>query len=252
MAFRLLTAIVCAAVLMSGCSWFETHDNRPAPDLAQAGMEAYRIGRYNEAIEIFTQLKDWYPFSKYAMLAELKIADAHYELEEYEEAILAYEEFESLHPRNEATPYTVYRIGLCYFEQVDTPDRDQSTAAKALETFIRLGKQYPQSDYVIRAQEHIQKCYRSLAASEFSIGKHYYKTKHYRGALSRFKSVVANYPDAGVHFQALQYIARSEAKLGPGAPAADAAPNKEKDFEESVVDPKGEPVTADPSDQEQP
>ena len=51
-------------------------------------MDAYDDGDYKVAIENFQKLKDWYPFSKYAILAELKIADSHYHLEQYEEAVL--------------------------------------------------------------------------------------------------------------------------------------------------------------------
>jgi len=240
-------ALLCAALLLSGCAWFQSNDNRPAPDLARSGMDAYRSGNYKESIETFQKLKDWYPFSKYAMLAELKIADAHYKLGQYDEAISAYEEFESLHPLNEATPYTVYKVGLCYFEQVDTPDRDQSTAEKALETFKRLRKQYPQSSYSSRALENIQKCYRSLAASDFSVGRYYFKTKHYRGALERFKTVVTQYPDTGIHYQALQYIARCEAKLPPASEADRAPASREKVYKEGITDPEQEPLSNDPT-----
>ena len=104
----------------------------------------------------------FYPFSKYAILAELKIADAHFRLEEYEDAIFAYESFESLHPRNEAIPYVIYQIGLCYFKQVDTIDRDQTTAKKALDTFGRLKKQFPNSPYTRNAGSRVKKCLKSL------------------------------------------------------------------------------------------
>ena len=64
-----------------------------AQQLAWDGMDAYEDGDYKEAIEQFQQLKDWYPFSKYAILAELKIADSHYHLKNYDESIFSYEEF---------------------------------------------------------------------------------------------------------------------------------------------------------------
>ena len=122
-------------------------DTAPAQQLAWDGMDAYEDGDYKDAIEYFQKLKDFYPFSKYAILAELKIADSHYHLEQYEEAIFAYSEFEKLHPRNEAIPYVIYQIGLCFFVQIDTIDRDQTPAAMALSTFQRLNKQFPDDQY---------------------------------------------------------------------------------------------------------
>lgn len=197
----------------SGCAWFEKKGEKSAEQLADTGMVLYQDGDYREAIAAFEKLRDWYPFSKFASLAELKIADAHYHLDEYEEAIFAYQEFENLHPRNEAIPYVIYQIGRCYFEQVDTVDRDQTAARLALESFQRLVRQYPEDAYAQKAKEHIRDCYKSLAGHEFYVGLFYYKSKHYKTALSRFKAVLTNYPDVGIHRKALHYIRLSEKAL---------------------------------------
>ncbi len=197
----------------SGCAWFEKKGEKSAEQLADMGMTLYQDGDYREAIAAFEKLRDWYPFSKFASLAELKIADAHYHLDEYEEAVFAYQEFENLHPRNEAIPYVIYQIGRCYFEQMDTVDRDQTAARMALESFQRLVRQYPKDSYAQKAKEHIRDCYKSLAGHEFYVGMFYYKSKHYKTALSRFKAVLANYPDVGIHRKALHYIRLSEKAL---------------------------------------
>ncbi len=210
---RIVILSLISIFLFSGCAWFQTKDEQTAPELAADGMDEFQNGKYKSAIELFEQLKDWYPFSKYAILAELKIADAYYHLQEYEDAVLAYEEFEGLHPSNEAIPYVVYQIGLCYFEQIDTIDRDQSTARKALAAFRRLLKQFPDNAYAVKASADIRTCVKSLAGHEFYVGLFYYKSKHYQAASNRFKSVLRNYPDVGVHQQALEYIALSDQKL---------------------------------------
>ncbi len=210
---HLLFGIIALSLLTaSGCAWFAKEDlEKPAQDLIQDGVNAFDRGRYQEAIKNFEQLKDWYPFSKYAILAELKIADANYQLKNYEEAILAYEEFEQLHPRNEAVPYVIYQIGRCYYEQVDTIDRDQTPAKKALEVFQRLVRQYPSDPYAARADTHITKCLQNLAGHEFYVGRFYYKSKKYKAALNRFQAVITHYPDVGVHHRALRYITLCEA-----------------------------------------
>jgi outer membrane protein assembly factor BamD len=208
-------------LLGSGCSALKKtwnaimgeDETAPAQQLAWDGMDAYEDGDYKDAIEYFQKLKDFYPFSKYAILAELKIADSHYHLEQYEEAIFAYSEFEKLHPRNEAIPYVIYQIGLCYFVQIDTIDRDQTPAAMALSTFQRLNKQFPDNQYARSGAEHLTRCYKSLAGNEYYIGEFYYKSKHYKAALNRFMAVLSIYPDVGYHQKALQYIAKCEASL---------------------------------------
>ena len=142
------------------------------------------------------------PSTRLAILAELKIADAHFKLEEYDEAIVAYEEFANLHPLNEAIPYVIYQTGLCYHNRVDTIDRDQNNALKALETFNRLTRQHPDDPYALKADEKAKECLKSIAGHEFLVGLYYFKSKHYKAALARFRSVLSQYPDVGVHQQA--------------------------------------------------
>ncbi|MCI5141297.1 MAG: outer membrane protein assembly factor BamD, partial [Candidatus Electrothrix sp. ATG1] len=69
----------------------------PADKLIVQGMDAYKIGRYNTAMEYFQEVKDRYPFSPEALLAELKLADCEYYNENYEEAKELYKEFEDKH-----------------------------------------------------------------------------------------------------------------------------------------------------------
>jgi outer membrane protein assembly factor BamD len=218
---RIAIGCLITLLVLTGCSSLQdridkflgTDEGDSAQELAWDGMDAYESGKYLKAIEKFQKLKDFYPFSKYAILAELKIADAHYQREEYEEAIFEYENFERLHPRNEAVPYVIYQIGMCYFVQIDTTDRDQTPARKGLETFQRLQKQFPENQYARRSEEHISKALKSLAGNTYYIAEFYYKTKHYKAALHRFMSIISDYPDVGYHQQALEYIAKCEAKI---------------------------------------
>lgn len=213
---KILGLLLALAVLLSGCAWFETHEELSASELASEGMDNYDFGNYKTAIEHFEKLKDWYPYSKFAPLAELKIGDAHYRLEEYDEAIFAYENFENLHPRNEAIPYVIYQAGRCYFDRMDAVDRDQTFARQALEVFHRLVERFPDSDYARNAEAHIKDCRKSLAGHDFYVGLYYYNNEHYKAALKRFQDVILGYPDVGVHHKALRYIAQCERQLDAG------------------------------------
>jgi len=195
-------------LLLSGCSLFESsHEmEKNAEELVSEGSSAFVSGNYKDAVKAYTDLKDWYPFSKYAILAELKIADAHYHLKQYDEAILAYEAFEGLHPKNDAIPYVIYSTGLCWFDQLDTTDRDQTPAKNSMAQFKRLIEQYPASEYAQKAKEKIQKCVENLSGHELYVANFYYKTKKYKAALKRYEDIVTNYPDSKESKEALNKI----------------------------------------------
>lgn len=191
-------AAVLVFSLLAGCSWFkEPYEmEKTAEQLVQEGSAAFTDENYLKALNAFKDLKNWYPFSKYVTLAELKIADAHYERREYEEAIFAYKEFEKLHPRNEAIPHVIYRRGMCWFDRIDTKDRTSNPAKKALVQFRRLTEKHPESQYTARALENIDKCVKNIAGHELYVGNYYYKAEKYEAALNRYRYILENYPDS--------------------------------------------------------
>lgn len=188
--------LICLAFLISGCALFESSRRmeKTADQLAAEASSAFMRGKYKAAITAYTDLKDWYPFSRYAILAELKIADAHFHLEEYLQAIAAYEQFENLHPRNEAIPYVINQIGLSWFNQMDTVDRDITAAKNAMAQFKRLMEQFPESEYAREAPERIQACIDKIAGHELYVAKFLMKTGQYQAALKRFEYIVEYYP----------------------------------------------------------
>ncbi|MCG8619851.1 MAG: outer membrane protein assembly factor BamD [Desulfobacterales bacterium] len=188
--------LVILTVFLSGCSLLEepAQMNKSAEQLASDGAAAFMSQDYNRAVKAYTDLKDWYPFSKYAILAELKIADAYFHLEEYDEAIVAYETFEKMHPRNEAVPYVIHQIALAWFNQIDTVGRDASPARNAKAQFERLIQLYPNYEQTQKAAERIQTCIDNMVGHELYVANYYMKTKEYKAALKRFEYIVEFYP----------------------------------------------------------
>jgi outer membrane protein assembly factor BamD len=183
------------AVGSVGCSWFRSQEMETPEQLAVRGMEAFDDEDYSEALKAFNKLKERYPYSRYAILAELKVADAHFHRKEYPEAVASYEEFASLHPKNEAIPYVLYQIGASYYEQLLTKDRDQTPTYHAIISFERLVESHPNSPQASKAKERIQICRELLAENEIYVARFYYKSKHYKAALARFEGVLAVYGD---------------------------------------------------------
>lgn len=196
--------------LSSGCSLWGNKKEKTAEELANDGVTAFENKDYREAITEFTNLKNWYPFSKYAILADLKIADSHYHLEEYEEAIAAYGDFENLHPRNEAVPEVIFKTGLCYFDRMDTIDRDQTNTLKAISAFERIIRQYPDHELAGKSRENIRECQEMIASHELYVGKFYFKSRHYKAAKARFAEVTASYPDTRAYGEAVRYLEKCE------------------------------------------
>lgn len=212
----LLSPLFILAV--SGCGWFSdppTEVEKSAHELAMEGSREFKEENYTRAIEAFTTLRDWYPFSKYAILAELKIADAHYKKEAYEEALIAYREFENLHPKNETIPYIIYKSGMCWYRRLTEVDQDQTPAHKAIDEFKRLIERFPDDPLSAKAARKIEKCVNLIAAHEAYVANFYLKAKHYEAALNRFELITINYPGTDAAKKALEKIALCKKKMAP-------------------------------------
>lgn len=169
---------------------------RSAEQLAAEGMQKMQKKDYEDAIKDFRQLKERYPYSKYAMLAELKLGDAHFYHEDYTDAAIAYEEFARLHPRNEVIPYVLYQIGMCHFLSFSAVDRDQEETRLAIEAFQRLIQTFPDSEYALKANKQLFECQKRIATHEFHVGRLYFIMGEYYAARERLEVVNRKYPQA--------------------------------------------------------
>ena len=199
---RKSTSIIFALIFLllligaARCAWFTgSKQVESAQELAEKGMEAFDEEDYKDALKAFNTLKERYPYSQYAILAELKVADAHFYREEYPEAIGSYEDFVQLHPKNEAIPYVKYQIGLCYYKQMLTIDRDQTPTRMAILSFERLLREHAESAYASEARKKINDCRKLLAEHDLYVGRFYYNSEYYKAALGRFEGVLTGYVD---------------------------------------------------------
>ena len=160
---RIAPLVLLAALCVVGC-----RDKEPLFEEVPPADELYAMGEkelegrrilpfytridYSRAIEIFQAIIDNYPYSEYALKAELKIADAYFEDGKYDEALSYYRDFGDLHPQHAMVPYTVYQSGMCHYERIEGVSRDQTATRNALGFFDRLLVQYPHSSYAREAE----------------------------------------------------------------------------------------------------
>ena len=201
---------VLLIILLAGCSakkakealGFSPREPESPQALAMQGLDYYNHGKYEKALASFEMIMNRYPFSEYSMLAELKSADSNYYLENYEEALLIYKDFEEDHPTNEAIPYVMYQMGMCNYNRIDTIDRDTSGANNSIYAFIKLLRAYPDSPYTDDAQQRVQEARNFLADHEYYVISFYIRTKAFAQAEGRLEYLLRQYPDAEIAPQA--------------------------------------------------
>jgi len=210
----LRTSAILCLLLLAGCAKpppsFE--DVPPAEDLYAEGLEELESQRArwywpftdrSDAIEVFQGIIDNYPYSEYAVLAELAIADSYFEDKMHEEALSYYRDFTDLHPQNEKVPYAIYRAALCHHEQRKAPNRDQTATRQALEFLDELLARHPYSEYAGPGEALWRELRLSLARQVANIGDFYMGRAEWESAAERFRSLLNEYPGLGLDAEAL-------------------------------------------------
>jgi outer membrane protein assembly factor BamD len=170
--------------------------DKTAEQLALSGMANLGKKDYAKAAEDFKNLKEHYPYSKYAILAELKLGDAYFGDRKYLEAAMSYEEFVRLHPRNEVIPYVLYQVGMSHFLTFSNVERDPEETKTAMQAFEKVIQNFPHSEYAAKSQQQIIECKKRLVSHMYSVAKHYYLNKYYAAAKTRLDTMIEKYPQS--------------------------------------------------------
>jgi len=211
-----IAAVGAALLLLSGCATAPPPKKTTQSDAYyyEKAYALFKSRNFIEAVPAFEELREKFPLSPYAVLAELRLGEAHYFQDQFIEATHYFENFRRLHPSNPQVPYSIYMTGMCHYQQILSMDRDQTFAEAALEQFQQLVDLYPRSPYTGLALCKIAEVKKRLAEHEFFIGNFYVRTKNYKGAIERFNKALKRYPNHIQQDKVLFAIAEATRKSG--------------------------------------
>ena len=225
---RAALAVSAAAVLLlSGCASRHTtftgqlKYGRTAEENYQNGVDELKDGNDMEAVRFFEHVRLKFPFSKFATLAELRLADAKFDQERYLEAAEAYAQFSQLHPTHEEVDYAEFRAGLSHLLQAPgdfvlfppAHEKDQREVQKAAELLENFVGTRTKSKYHAEAVKRLAEARGRLAAHEWYVAEFYWKRERWAGAAQRYEALVQKYPGSAREPEALFRLAESALRL---------------------------------------
>jgi outer membrane protein assembly factor BamD len=214
---------VLTIALLCACATAPPEEELPSAESYYARGQEILKGRrvffffsdvdYPKAIESFQEVIDNYPYSEYAVLSELAIADIHFEREEYEEASSYYHDFVELHPTHPKVAYALYRNGLCSYDQMRAADRDQAPTREAVAQFRALIERFPNSEMTKDAQVKLGECENRLALHGIEVGDFYFAQQNWHSAARRYRVALTEYPSHQDRARTMVYLGVALARL---------------------------------------
>jgi len=174
---------------------------------------------WNQAVDYFQEVERQHPYSEWSRRAILMQAFAHYQANDYDEAIADADRFISLYPGNQAAAYAHYIKAICYFEQIVDVGRDQAATGQALDNLREVTARYPHTEYALDARLKIDMVNDQLAGKEMTIGRWYLRQNDTLAAIGRFKTVVERYQTTSHAPEALYRLVEAYLTLGLTAEA---------------------------------
>jgi len=158
---------------------------------------------YGDAIEVYQDIIDNYPYSEQAVLAQLAIADAYYKSEKYDEAVSYYKDFVELHPEHRQVPYAMFQSGMSFYKQSKDPQRDQTATREALAQFDRLLARFPHSQQAAEADGIWRELRTRLGEHTMGVADYYFDQDEYASAAERYRQLLDEFPGLGLDAEAL-------------------------------------------------
>jgi outer membrane protein assembly factor BamD len=167
--------------------------SQPVEQMYNNGVDALHDKRYTTADTQFELVQQNYPYSSWAVNAQLMEGYSLYLQNKYTDAIGTLDRFIQLHPTHRDIAYAYYLRALSYYEQIGDIQRDQQGTEQAMTALNEVVTRFPDSAYARDARLKIDLCRDHLAGKEMEIGRWYEKQHLYTAAIGRFQRVVDNY-----------------------------------------------------------
>lgn len=174
-----------------------------------------------EAAPALANVRRQFPYTRFAALAELRVADCYWKDGKHVEAIQAYEQFVRYRPSHVEVPYARFMIALCQYEQIPsdwllsppTYEREQRFTQESLRLLRRFIVDHPSDLLVARAKRMAERAVKLLAAHELYVAGFYLDRDYPHAAIGRLRTLLTTYRGSGYEPKALLLLGETYLEL---------------------------------------
>jgi outer membrane protein assembly factor BamD len=207
-----------AALSLSACAGKKktriAYEERPVELLYATGAQRLDGRHWGDAAQYFDEVERQHPYSEWARRSILMQAFAHYQGNNYADAVADADRFIGLYPGNPSAPYAYYLKAVCYFEQITDVGRDQAATEQARSALTDVIRRYPGTAYATDAKLKLDMVQDQLAGKEMTVGRWYLRNGQPLAAIGRFKNVIDRYQTTSHAPEALYRLVEAYLTIG--------------------------------------
>jgi len=203
-------------------------------------VEAYLDEDWEVAVRELSDIRRNFSYTRYARLAELRLADASFRQEKYAEATAAYRSFTRDYPSDPDVPYARYRIVRAQFLQSDSSvfqppleERDLAAVRGAYTSLLSFLIDYPDYQRRVELDYMLQVVTGVLVRHELYVARFYLKRDEYAPAIERVSYALSHYNGSGLEAEAVTLMGETYLKMRDRAKASAAFQRVLNDYPDS-------------------
>lgn len=183
-------------------------------------VAAYLDEDWEAAVRMFGEIRRNFSYTRYARLAELRIADAAFRQEKYAEATAGYKSFARDYPSDPEVPYALYRVVRAQFLQSDASvfqppleERDLSTVRGAYAGLQAFLADFPDYQRRVELEYMLQVVTGVLVRHELYVARFYLQRDEFAPAVERVEFALDRYEKSGLEPEAITLLGETYLKM---------------------------------------
>ena len=229
-----LCPLLCLAVLVGACSSNPPVTAAPGEAdqiLLDRGNAALKDRSWTRARTYYTELLDSYPQSPLRAEAKLGVGDSFLgenNSASYVYAQNEYREFLAFYPTNPRADYAQMQLGMVHFNQMLSPQRDQTSTKEAIKEFQVFIERFPRSPLINQVRARLREAKDRLADSDLQVANFYRSIRNYVAAEDRYRTILKTDPEYTRKDSLYFYLAETLERYGIPEKKREALPFYER------------------------
>lgn len=182
--------------------------------IMNAANDFYAQKKWSKAIALYDRLPNLVAGTEDAPEVVFKSAYANYYDKNYKLAGHQFRNFSNTFINDPRREEAAYMSAICYFEDSDEYNLDQSSTESAINYLQEFINKYPNSERAKETNEKIEILTKRLEQKYFEHAKQYFKIADYRAAVVAFENLLEDFPSTSFREQSMGYLMKSKYELG--------------------------------------
>lgn len=173
-------------------------------------LNAFKSRNFEDARALFSEVRKLFAYSRYARLAELRLADIDFEQAKFSDAVAGYREFVQNHRSDREVEYARYRISKSLFSDIEdsfilppAEERDQATTNEAYRDLKNFLSDFPTSRYLPDVKYMHDVVLQRIVRHELYVARYYLREEAFDATVARIDYALNKYPGSGLDAEAL-------------------------------------------------